>query len=133
MFFFSTRHSLHINVLRVWVLKATYTMFDSLTLHRLLCYALLIYCTACISQAQDACIYRTGPLLVNSVMVVKHTIHIITSVPQNTTFQVNTDLTVTVDDAPTSLDFLTTYFSTSTAVETRNGSVIPSQELQITF
>ena len=108
-------------------------MFDSLTFHRLLCYALLIYCAACISQAQDACIYRTGPLLVNSVVVVKHTIHIITSVPHNTTFQVNTDLTVTVEDAPTSLDFLTTYFSTSTAIETRNGSVILSQELQMTF
>lgn len=90
-------------------------------LHRLLCYALLIRCAACIFQAQDACIYRTGPLLVNSVVVVKHTVHIITSVPHNTTFQVNTDLTVTVDDAPTSLDFLTTYFHTSTAIETRNG------------
>ena len=108
-------------------------MFDSTMLHRLLCYSLLICCAACIPQAQEACIYRTGPLLVNSVVVVKHTVHIITSVPHNTTFQVNTGLTVTVDDAPTSLDFLTTYFSTSTAIETRNGSVTPPQELLSTF
>lgn len=107
-------------------------MFESLILRRLLYYAfLLLNSAACKSAAQDACIYRSGEMVVNSVVVVKHTIHIITSVPHNTTFQVNTGLTITVDDAPTSLDLLTTYFSKSTAIETMNGSVIPSNELQI--
>ena len=70
-------------------------------------------------------------MVVDSVVVVKHTIHIITSVPHDTTFQVNPDLTITVDNAPTNLDFLTTYFSRSTAIETLNRSVIPSNELKI--
>ena len=69
----------------------------------------------------------------NSVVVVKHTIHIITNVPHDTTFQVNTDLTITIDNAPTSLDLLTTYFSRSTTIETINGSVISNDELQNTF
>lgn len=129
IFFHSlTRRPLYINVLCVILFRATYAMFDPLMLHRLFCYALLL-CAACISDAQDACIYRSGPILVNPVVVVKHTIHIITSVLHNTTFQVNTDLTLTVDNAPTSLDFLTTYFSRSTAIETNNLSVIPSKEL----
>ena len=72
-------------------------------------------------------------MVINSVVVVKHTIHIITNVPHDTTFQVNTDLTITVDNAPTSLDLLTTYFSRSTAIETMNGSVIPVNELPNTF
>ena len=101
-------------------------MLDCLMLLRLICHAfLLLNIFADISAAQDACIYRSGAMLVNSVVVVKHTIHIITSVPYNSTFQVNTDLTVTVDNAPTSLNFLTTYFSTSTAIETLNGLVSP--------
>ena len=105
-------------------------MFDFLMLHSLLCYAiLLLNGAACISAAQDACIYRAGAMLVSSVVVVKHTIHIITSVPHDTIFQVNTDLTITVDNAPTSLDFLTTYFSKSTAIETMNGLVAPFNEL----
>ena len=70
-------------------------------------------------------------MVVNSVVVVKHTIHIITSAPHDTTFQVNPDLTITVDNAPTNLDFLTTYFSKSTAIETLNRSVIPFNELKI--
>lgn len=105
-------------------------MFDYLMLHNLFCYALLLLNSAAgVSAAQDACMYRSGAMLVNSVVVVKHTIHIITSVPHNTTFQVNTDLTITVDNAPTSLDFLTTYLSQSTAIETMNGLVVPYKEL----
>lgn len=101
-------------------------MLDCLMLLRLFCHSfLLLNSFADISAAQDACIYRSGAMLVNPIVVVKHTIHIITSVPHNTTFQVNTDLTVTVDNAPTSLGFLTTYFSTSTAIDTMNGSVSP--------
>lgn len=97
--------------------------------HLFCCALFLINSAACFSVAQDACMYRPEAMLVNSVVVVKQTIHIITSVPHDTTFQVNTDLIITVDNAPTSLDFLTTYFSTSTVIGTMNGSVIPSNEL----
>ena len=109
-------------------------MFCCLILHRLFrCAILLLASAASFSVAQDACIYRSGATLVNSIVVVKQTIHIVTSVPHVTTFEVNTDLTVTVDNAPTSLDFLTTYFSRSTAIETINGSVFSCNELWITF
>ena len=109
-------------------------MFECLTLYRLLYYALLLLnYTACSSAVQDVCIYRSGKMIVNSVVVVKHTIHIITSVPYDTAFQVNTDLTITVNNAPTSLDLLTTYFSRSSVIETMNESVIPFNELHSTF
>ena len=98
-------------------------MFACLILHHLFYSTLLlISSTACSSTTQDAaCIHRSGGMVVNSVVVVKQTIHIISSVLYDVTFAVNTDLTITVNDAPTSLDFLTTYFSTSTAIETMNG------------
>ena len=109
-------------------------MSECFILRRLLFYAILLISSAtCGSAAQDACVYRSGEMVVNSVVVVKHTIHIITNVPYDTTFQVNTDLTITVENAPTSLDLLTTYFSRSTAIETMNGSVISVNELQNTF
>ena len=99
--------------------QASSTMFESLLLHRVFYYALVLLSNAaCSAVAQDACIYRPGDIAVKSVLVIKHTIHIMTSVPSPSTFQVNTDLTITVDNAPTSLDFLTTYFSRSTAIET---------------
>lgn len=105
-------------------------MFCCLLLHRLLYGAILLLASAaCFSVAQDACIYRSGAMLVNSVVVVKQTIHIVTSVPYSTTFEVNTNLTITVDNAPTSLDLLTTYFSESTAIETMNRSVFPCSDL----
>lgn len=118
------------------ILQPSYAMFRYLTLltvHRLLYYVLLLHSAACVSAAQDACIYRSGEFIVHSVVVVKHTIHIITSVPYDTVFQVNTDLTITVDNAPTSLNYLTTYLSRSTAIETINGSVYPLNELQTTL
>ena len=108
-------------------------MLDCLMLRRLLWSTLLLLTSvACISAAQDACIYRSGAI-VHSVVVVKHTIRVITSVPHDTVFSVNTDITVTVDNAPTSLDFLTTYFSRSTAVETISGLVVPFDELWSPF
>ena len=108
-------------------------MSECLILHRLLYYAILLLSSAtCVLAVQDACVYRSGEMAVDSVVVVKHTIHIITYVPHDTTFQVNTDLTVTVDNAPTSLDLITTYFSRSTAIESMNGSVISVNELQNT-
>lgn len=102
-----------------------------LLLHRLFFYAILLLASAAasFSIAQDACVYGSGAMLVNSVVVVKQTIHVVTSVPHVTTFQVNTNLTITVDNAPTSLDLLTTYFSRSTAIETVNGSVFPCNDL----
>ena len=121
---------LHNNVRRAEIFRASYTMFDRLMLLRLFFHIIsLLNSFAGITAAQDACIYRSGAIPVNSVVVVKHTIHIINSVPYNTTLQVNTDLTITVDNAPTSLDFLTTYYSRSTAIETMNGSVPRSGEL----
>ncbi len=62
------------------------------------------------SKAQGACPFHP----VSSVVVVKQTIHIITSVLHDTTFEVNRDLTITVDNAPTNLDLMTTFFSEST-------------------
>ena len=109
-------------------------MVGCLILHRLSCYALLLLSSAtCISFAQDACIYHAGNMTIESVVVMKHTIHIITSVPHDTTFQVNTGLTITVNNAPTSLDFLTTYFSRTTAIRTMTRSVARFIDLQITF
>ena len=109
-------------------------MSKYLILYRLLYYAVLLLSSAtCGSAAQDACVYPSGEMVVNSVVVVKHTIHIITHVPYDTTFQVNTDLTITVDNAPTSLDLLTTYFSKSTTTETMNGFVNSNIELQNAF
>ena len=122
----STRHSSCMNVPCVKVIQPLYAMLRSLILHHFFYYALLSLNS---SAAQDACIYRPGESVVKSVVIVKHTIHIITSVPHDTTFQVNTDLTITVDNAPTSLDFLTTYFSKSTAIGTMTGSAIPFNEL----
>lgn len=120
-----TRHPLCINIQRIKIVQVSYAMFCCLMLY---CTILLLASAASISVAQDACIYRSGAMLVNSVVVVKQTIHIITSVPHVTTFQVNSDLTITVDNAPTSLDFLTTYFSRSTTIETVNRSVSPVQK-----
>ena len=128
--FVATRYLFHINARRVKTFQASYAMLYCLMFHRMFWYALLLLnSVARISAAQDACVYRSGAMLVESVVVVKHTIHIITSIPHNTTFKVNTGLTITVDNAPTSLDLLTTYFSRSTAIETMNGSVIPFIEL----
>ena len=129
-----TRLSFYISVQYLQFFLASYAMSNCSTFHCLFCYALLLLnCAACFSAAQDGCIYRSGAMLIHSVVVVKHTIHIITSVPHDTTFQVKTDLTITVDNAPTSLDLLTTYFSRSTAIETVKGSVIPIYMLSTAF
>ena len=105
--------------------QASSAMFEKLLLHRLFYSALILLSNAaCSPVAQDACIYRPGDVAVKSVLVVKHTIHIMTGVPHNTTFQVNPDLTVIVNNAPTSLDVLTTYLSRSTTIETMNRFVI---------
>lgn len=70
------------------------------------------------SAAQDACPDGDGGTEnVASVVVVKQTIHIITSVPHDTTFKVNSELTVAVTNAPTQLDLITTYFYRSTIAQ----------------
>lgn len=100
-----------------------------LTIHRLLHCLLLLHSAACVYAAQDACVYHSGGMVVHSVVIVKQTIYIITSVPYNTVFQVNTDLTITVDNAPTSLNYLTTYLSRSTNIETVSRLVFPLNQL----
>ena len=71
---------------------------------------------------QDACVLPyPGPRVITSVLVVKQTIHVITNIPRNTAFEVNPDLTISVDNAPTNLDFTTTYFSRNTSVITIAG------------
>ncbi|KAA6413365.1 MAG: hypothetical protein FRX48_03111 [Lasallia pustulata] len=57
---------------------------------------------------------------------------------QNKSFAVNTDLTITVDNAPTSLDFTTTYTERSTVVKTAangatSGSIIPNLPFILAF
>ena len=75
-----------------------------------------------IVATQDACILPyPGPRVITSVLVVKQTIHVITNVPQDTAFEVNPDLTISVNNAPTNLDFITTYFSRHTSVITIAG------------
>ena len=71
---------------------------------------------------QDACILPSpGPRVITSVLVVKQTIHVITNVPKDTAFEVNPELTISVNNAPTNLDLITTYFSRHTSVITIAG------------
>ena len=75
-----------------------------------------------IVATQDACILPyPGPRVITSVLVVKQTIHVITNVPQDTAFEINPDLTISVNNAPTNLDLITTYFSRHTSVITIAG------------
>lgn len=68
-----------------------------------------------LGDAQDACSKD-----INSIVVVKQTIHIVTSIPYDTTFEVNKNLTVTVNNAPTELDLITTFYSQSTILSSAN-------------
>lgn len=71
---------------------------------------------------QDACFLPyPGPRVITSVLVVKQTIHVITNVPKDTAFEVNHDLTISVNNAPTNLDITTTYLSRHTSVITIAG------------
>ena len=88
-------------------------MYAPSWLRRLLFFILLLlsHTTRC-HATSDQCIIVRRP--VASVVVMKQTIHIVTNVPRDTTFEVNRDLTVTVDNAPTELDIITTFYTTST-------------------
>ena len=69
------------------------------------------------AAAQDACELDVGGRqTVTSVRVVVHTIHIKVNYAHDTTVLVNPDFNLAVTNAPTSLDFLTTYDSRSTAI-----------------
>lgn len=71
---------------------------------------------------QDACFLPyPGSRVITSVLVVKQTIHVITNVPKDTAFEVNHDLTISVNNAPTNLDITTTYLSRHTSVITIAG------------
>ena len=75
-----------------------------------------------IVATQDACIPPyPGPRVITSVLVVKQTIHVITNVPKDTAFEVNPDLTISINNAPTNIDLITTYFSRHTSVLTMAG------------
>ena len=91
------------------------TMVRLLIRQSILCSALILLSGIVLQPAaQNACPYsfeNAGDI--SSVVVVKQTIHIITDVPYDTTLEINKDLTVTVDNAPTHLDLITTYLSQS--------------------
>ena len=92
-------------------LRLSFRAFRS---HYILHYALLLLSKA-LAEAHDGCPYHVGYSSdISSVVVVKQTIHIKTNVLQDTTFVVNKELTLTVDNAPTNIDTITTFFSQST-------------------
>ena len=72
------------------------------------CY-LLVMLLAPSLHAQDACSLARNPS--TRVYVVEYSVYIKTDVQYNTSFAVNTGLTLTVDNAPTNLDLTTTYTS----------------------
>jgi hypothetical protein len=63
--------------------------------------------------AQDSCVLNTA---ITTVLIYENPIYINTKVLYNTTFEVNSDFTVTVSNAPTSFHEITTYTATSTIV-----------------
>lgn len=66
------------------------------------------------ATTQRACTYKQQ--VVTKVLVVENPIYINTNVLRNTTFAVNPYLTLTVDDAPTSVDLRTTYTIRKTTI-----------------
>ena len=60
------------------------------------------------------------------VYVVEYSIYIKTDVQYNTSFAVNNDLTITVDNAPTELDLTTTHTSRKTTTQSPDKSVLKS-------
>ena len=64
---------------------------------------------------RDICeVDHLGSRLITSVNLVKQTIHIIASVAQNTTLDIDDFLTIPIMNAPTNLDVITTYETEST-------------------
>lgn len=74
------------------------------------------------AATQDACsLPYPGPRVITSVLVVKQTIHVITNIPKDTAFEINPDLTISVNNAPTKVDITTTYHQRHTSVVTIAG------------
>lgn len=86
--------------------------FNPISIYSCLWSILLCFCTA-----ENHC---TGRFDKYVTVVVLKTIHIQTNIWHNTTFAVNTDLTVVVNNAPTNLDITTTF--TSRTLMARNPS-----------
>lgn len=88
------------------------------------CIALLITLLRESNAARtgDKCRFRYPPnRVIATVFVLEHQLAINTDVQKNHSFAINTDLTITVDNAPTSLDFTTTYTQRSTLIRTAAG------------
>ena len=62
-------------------------------------------------------VMRNAPLHLQWFFV-KQSIRIMIDVPYDTILQINSDLAVTVENAPTELDLITTFYSTSTKILT---------------
>lgn len=62
----------------------------------------------CIGAAPEPC---SSSIADQTPTVVLKTIHVQTSVIYNTTIPIDSDLTLTVENAPTQVDLITTYFS----------------------
>ena len=85
-----------------------------------MCFGLLYlfnfatHCTALTSTL----IFGRCSRVVTKVLVYENPVHIRTNVVSNTTFEVNAQLTITVENAPTNLDFTATYTSKLSSRET---------------
>ncbi len=79
-------------------------------------YAFWILCgTVFTAASRDKCeIDVLGSRLITSVQMIKHTVHIIASITSNTTLDISNALTISIDNAPTNLDVVTTYDTEST-------------------
>ena len=60
---------------------------------------------------------QAGSQLITKVFVIEYPIYVKTNVLTNTTFQINPDFTMTVDNAPISIDLSTVYTSKRTTVD----------------
>ena len=85
---------------------------------------LLLAFLAISAKTQDACSIERNPAI--RVYVVEYAIYIKTDVQHNTSFAVNRDLMVTVDNAPTYLDLTITRTSRKTVIRSAHGLVFKS-------
>ena len=65
--------------------------------------------------AEDSC--QIGGRIITKVLIVEQPIHIQTNVMSNTTFQINPDFSMTVENAPTNIDLSTVYTSRRTTID----------------
>ena len=90
-------------------------------------YTLLHFLYIPSTICQEACMQQA----ITKVIVFEQTISINTNVLQNSTFAINPDFTFTVDDAPTSLDLLTSYFSTTSSIISATGPSTPDRDFAL--